>query len=472
MSHMNAPHTTTRTQSKHDAFTPSSKKNYYGQTAFTPPAPLGAVNQERFLERRLVGAQVGLDGGGDRGIVNMSLLGPLGAVGYGVFMGSYPVPIKSPRVRNANVHPIVFQCYKSFWVMVTGFMFAVPVYVSGEQLHTTWWAVLAAACWVPSGTCTIASVMLNGVSLSIVLNSASAAISSFLVFWLVLGEPLKKHEVLGHEIVLAPVWLAGCVLGMVGLVYGPQLPGHCRVVVGSHHRATHSEPFLDGAADSVVCTDVEGGADGAAGAAAGPAGAGRGAVGVADAAKPRASEHARLAHFGLGVFLAIFAGLLGAGQYAVQTIGRSIEEHKAGCAHNTTACPAALRESFEPLGSWSFMFGLGAAGVTALLLAALTAYRCVSGGRRPSLEFEVMRLPGSLAGLLWVLGNLGGELSVQHGGNSVEVPTMTSLQLVVSGAWGIAYYGELKGRCEVAVWVGFALWTVLMVVLLAMERSK
>ena len=83
-----------------------------------------------------------------------------------------------------------------------------------------------------------------------------------------------------------------------------------------------------------------------------------------------------------------------------------------------------------------------------------------------------MRLPGSLAGLLWVLGNLGGELSVLHGGNTVEVPTMTSLQLVVSGAWGIGFYGELKGRCEVAVWVGFALWTVAMVVLLGLERSK
>ena len=380
----------------------------------------------------------------------MSLFGPIGAVCYGLFMGSYPVPIKSARVQAARVHPVVFQCYKSFWVCATGLMFAIPVYARGERLHLTWWAVASASCWVPSGTCTIASVMLNGVSLSIVLNSAAAAISSFLVFWLVLGEPLKTHHILGHDVVLAPVWLAGCVIGMVGLVYGPQLPTYCgRLVSRTTPRLdSMAEPILDVAGSSV--------SDSAAGVAA-----------VAVTAKPRS----RL-YFALGVFLSIFAGLLGAGQYAVGTIGRSIEERQAGCEHDPTQCPDTLRQKFDPLGAWSVMFGLGAAFDALLLLFALSVYRFATGQKLPSLELKVMRLPGSLAGLLWVLGNLGGELSVLHGGNTVEVPTMTALQLVVSGAWGIAYYGELKGRCEIAVWVGFALWTVAMVVLLGMERSK
>ena len=80
-------------------------------------------------------------------------------------------------------------------------------------------------------------------------------------------------------------------------------------------------------------------------------------------------------------------------------------------------------------------------------------------------------LPGSIAGLLWVIGNLGGELSVLIGGNAVEVPAMTAIQLITSGAWGIVYYKEVQGRCEIAIWVLAALWTLAMVLLLGMERS-
>lgn len=364
----------------------------------------------------------------------MDFVGTLGAAVYGVFMGSYPVPIKAPRVRAANVHPIVFQCYKSFWVMVSGLLFAIPVYARGERLHLTWWAFASAACWVPSGTCTIASVMLNGVSLSIVLNAASGAIASFLVFWLVLNEPVKKHNIGGHEVYLAPFYLAGCVLGMVALVYGPFLPGRLR----RSKETTPREALL---------------ADGAA------AGAAKRAPGS-------------LARFVAGVLLAILAGLLGGGQYAAVTIGRSFEERRAGCEHNTTLCPAALKQSFDPLGSWSFMFGLGAASVTLVLLLLLCVFRLVLGRAPPSLELSVLRVPGSLAGILWVIGNLGGELSVLHGGNSVEVPTMVSIQLIVSGAWGIVYYGEVKGRAEVGIWVAAAVWTLAMVLLLGMEKAK
>ena len=38
------------------------------------------------------------------------------AVLGGFFMGTYPVPIKAKSVVGADVHPIIFQCYKSIWV--------------------------------------------------------------------------------------------------------------------------------------------------------------------------------------------------------------------------------------------------------------------------------------------------------------------------------------------------------------------
>ena len=56
----------------------------------------------------------------------MDYLALLYAMLGGFFMGTYPVPIKNPQVLKAKVHPVVFQCYKSFFVFVTGFLFLIP----------------------------------------------------------------------------------------------------------------------------------------------------------------------------------------------------------------------------------------------------------------------------------------------------------------------------------------------------------
>jgi hypothetical protein len=383
------------------------------------------------------------------------------ATGYGVFMGSYPVPIKAPQVRAANVHPIVFQNYKSFWVFVTGLLFAIPVFARGEKLHLTWWAIASAACWVPSGTLTIASVMLNGVSLSIVINAASAAVGSFLVFWLLSPSSVKTHDIGGHRVAFAPFYLAGCVLGMVALVYGPLLPSRCAKPPSS--RATlHSGPLLDPLDREQVGGGVDEGGEGEGGALEKLQGGGAGGAG---------GGRRELLRYVLGIVLAVFAGLLGAAQYAVISIGKGIEYKRHGCEHNHTLCPAELTQAFDPLGAWSVMFGFGAMGVAGVLLLLLAAFRRLNGHALPSLELRVMAVPGSMAGLLWVAGNLGGELAVLKGGNAIEVPTMTAIQLIVSGAWGIVWYREVSGRCEVAIWVLAALWTLAMILLLGMERA-
>eukprot|EP00494_Astrolonche_serrata_P030998 UN31267 len=140
-------------------------------------------------------------------------------------MGTYPVPIKSESIRQLNINPIIFQCYKTFWVFITGICFLIPRFLNVEDpvYVFNWWAVLSAACWIPSGLCTILSVQLIGVSMAIVLNTSSAALLSFLVFWLVVGEKLKKHDVSGHSIYFAPIYLFLLFVGMVGLVFSPRI---------------------------------------------------------------------------------------------------------------------------------------------------------------------------------------------------------------------------------------------------------
>ncbi|CAE8601904.1 unnamed protein product, partial [Polarella glacialis] len=119
----------------------------------------------------------------------------------GGFMGSYPVPIKSPSVLEAKVHPLVFQCYKSFWVFATGWLF---VLANGTSYEFSWWGVASAAFWVPAGLSTIISVPRIGLAMTMVVSCGSSTILSFLVFWLFLGDRMQQHSILGHEVYLAP----------------------------------------------------------------------------------------------------------------------------------------------------------------------------------------------------------------------------------------------------------------------------
>ena len=71
-----------------------------------------------------------------------------------ICFGSFGVPIKNPVVLRARVHPLVFQTYKTFWVLVT--CPVALIFVSKPQF--TWWGIVSGAFWVPSGIAAVVSV--------------------------------------------------------------------------------------------------------------------------------------------------------------------------------------------------------------------------------------------------------------------------------------------------------------------------
>lgn len=71
-----------------------------------------------------------------------------------ICFGSFGVPIKHPSVLRARVHPLVFQSYKTTWVLLT-----CPValfFVDKPQF--TWWGIVSGAFWVPGGIAAVVSV--------------------------------------------------------------------------------------------------------------------------------------------------------------------------------------------------------------------------------------------------------------------------------------------------------------------------
>ena len=85
----------------------------------------------------------------------------------GLFNGTFPIFIKTEKVLAAKVHPVIFQLYKSSWVMIVGVCCAIVRLIRGLPLAFTPWASLSAAAWIPSGVFTIIAVPLVGVGSSV-----------------------------------------------------------------------------------------------------------------------------------------------------------------------------------------------------------------------------------------------------------------------------------------------------------------
>lgn len=344
------------------------------------------------------------------------------AVLGGATMGTYPVPIKAPSVLEARVHPMVFQCYKSFWVFALGWLFLIPNYFAGRAIifEFTWWAVLSTLAWIPAGIFSIAAVPRIGMSMAFVLNAGTSAWLSFMVFWLFLDEKMLTHAIRGHNIYLAPVYCACLLFGMYRLVAAAAKP--------TLKKDEHVLASVDGPA-SFLDSD-----------------------------------------WFLGVFMALAAGVCSALQAGAVTIGRRQAMYQAGCVQ-MSSCPQDVQERFNSSGSWMASFGIGAALVTTVFMLALVAHQRWHGLPVPPPRFDVMRGPGSIAGILWCAGNFFITMAITRGGNSVVVPACNAIIIMTTGMWGLLYYHEVRGWDRIVRWCGAALFTLASMILLSRERA-
>ena len=336
-----------------------------------------------------------------------SLLAMLG----GACMGTYPVFVKTPAMRAAKVHPFIFQGYKSVWVLIVGGVLVLARFASGaEPVYVfTPWGVASACAWVPAGMSLIAAIPKIGVGTAVLIFDSTTTLVSFFVFWLVFQEPIKTHELPGGGVYyLAPVYMVGACLGMAGLII---LPAKCS---GANPKL--AEPLLGTSA------------------LAAPA--------------PSAAQQAAA-----GYALAAVAGVLSATQYGLVTIGKQV-----------ATASGVPPEALDPLGSWTASFGVGAVAVNALALGALC-----SAPNPPAPQTAVTLLPGSAAGLLYCAALVLTTLAVQLGGNAVITAQRNAITLIVSGAWGVLWYKEIRGRALVG-WAASALFTVTMTLALGFEK--
>eukprot|EP00929_Paragymnodinium_shiwhaense_P062019 TRINITY_DN30969_c0_g1_i1.p1 TRINITY_DN30969_c0_g1~~TRINITY_DN30969_c0_g1_i1.p1 ORF type:complete len:384 (-),score=49.79 TRINITY_DN30969_c0_g1_i1:113-1204(-) len=349
----------------------------------------------------------------------------------GFFMGTYVVPIKTPSVLKAGVHPVVFQLFKSSWVFLLGWLFVLYRLIAGKDLVFcfTPWGFLSAAAWIPSGLSTIASVPRIGVGLGIVLNSGTSSILTFLAGWLILGEDMKLHAALpGPFHYLAPYLLACIVLGMTALV-------------AISHLSCNSARSVEG---------LE-------------------ALNARPAAAPPRMWPTRDTIIGVG--FAFLGGFCSAIQYCAVSFGKRSAQQAAGCDNDPDSCPDWLKEEFDDFGSWPVSFGIGSILVTLIVVTVFSLLHKAQGKPPLDPQLGVMKVPGSIAGCFWFLGNLFQVAASLRGGAAVMMPANYGIQLVCSGAWGIIYYREVKEPLRIFLWAGAAAWTLTSIILLSREKA-
>lgn len=377
----------------------------------------------------------------------------------GFFNGTFPVFIKTDAVLAAGVHPIVFQLWKAGIVSIVGIACAVLRYMRGLSIEFTPWAAWAAAAWIPSGVCTIISVTLCGVGSMTLVQAAASSTISFFVFWLAFHASFKLHNIDGHDVMLAPWYLLGCLVGMACLISAHQ----ASLRAGASADRTAPLASADCAreeerAPSPASTTVELSADCARSSTVEEA---------AQQAAYRASRGGLILRSLLGYTFAAASGFFSSLQSGLVQYGHdeTVDGHPPPPPH------APPDERFDALGSWLALFGVSALLWTVVAYWVVALHDAMRGKPwPPSLHWRVMRVPGTAAGLCWSAANVTAVLAVLRGGNAVSITQISCYSTITAGAWSLCWYREIRGQAAVA-WVAAAAFATTMTILLGLEKT-
>lgn len=369
--------------------------------------------------------------------ISFSLLG-------GICMSIYPVPMKAPSVMKANVHPVFFQTYKSFWVFVTGMCFLVSNWLRGQSpvFNFSWLGVLSAAFWIPAGVCCITAVPRLGMGLTMTLLAGTAATMSFLVFWLVLGESMKVHHALGRPYYMAPLYLIGVIFFMALLVAVPRLE-----LPGKTHPPLADDPPADGP----------------------PRSAGKEQTEEAKEETLDTPKFDTRMDLIVGYGAAFMAGACCTVQFGVVNVAKRYV--LGSCAESPHECPPNIVERFDIFGSWMASFGIGALGISLVAVCMVWAIESSKGQPLSSFHWKVMMGPGNMAGMAWAAGNVFQLAALTRGGSAVMMPFNQACSLMLTGLWGLLYYKEVKGVFLSCLWLAVASCLVLTIIFLSHEKE-
>ena len=399
--------------------------------------------------------------------------------------GSFAAPAKTTTVVAANVHPLVYQTYKSFWCFATSWL---VLLIPGVTFTYTPYALLSALFWVPGGWMAIASVQYAGLAISQATWSSFIVMVSFVSGIAVFHEPVQSWPV-------AASGLLGMVVSITGMAFFTD-PARAQA------RRAAALLAVAAAGDDAARVATEGDAGGGLAAPQHQLVHPQQTLPLSVKRVPLLASSGEIRSDGeASDSPALPAESIGPrGGFPAASINDNGLETTAAASASSALCCCCPRPSDRWIGfalavgcglwggslptplklaeratpnvpvGFSFVtsFGVSVAIVTALVwVCYLTVAVYGLGHRWPSLQPRVMFFPGMIAGLAWSTGNIASILAVTHLGEALGYSACQA-SLVVSGLWGIVFFREVDG-CDALIWMCFALLCAASLVMLGMQ---
>lgn len=374
--------------------------------------------------------------------MNEALTGWLSAVIAMFSFGSFAVPIKSPAADSVDVDPLVMQSYKSIMCFLTSWL----VLLLGVEFSFTPWGFVSGLFWVPGGAFNIFAIRNAGLAVSQGIVSSSIVMVSFIWGHFLFKEPVQSEFIAYFAVTL----IMG---GLYGMSYyssseeKSELPSLSSSTIDEDEGEkliirTESEESLPPQSPirkSKSSRPLE----------------------VEPSNKQKRKKTtvticgASYSRRDIGLASALMCGLWGGSCLAPMHYAPS---NITGLGYVISFSVGALTVT---IGMWigRFLFHLVRTG------SPFEAYELL-----PSFHLRVMWASGAAAGGLWSMGNVGSILAVKYLGQAVGYGASQSA-LLVSGMWGIFFYGEVQNPRTIGKWFFSAAVTITGILLLGYESS-
>lgn len=343
-------------------------------------------------------------------------------LGAWLCFGTFGVPMKFKSVVDAQVHPLIFQCYKTFWTFASSFLV-----LTFEPFEFTWWGMLSGISWVPAGVCAVIAVQNIGLACGQAIWQVTIIGTSFVWGFFILRPHEQVKSVPGTALSLAAL-----VIGLLGMTYSFTLrPKDADGLLEGRGSVNATSPAENGTAPTNG--DVEDSHLRSRNLNTSGSDAAREPIRrtLSDPLQQRVPRPALVqggkasASFAVGVGAALFNGTWG---------GSNLVPSHYAPYHGVHFVI-------------SFAFGAVAANVL-LVVLYFSACKLVWKCDFPPFQFKVMAVPGACSGLLWSAGNFFSLYVVQELGQGIGY-SLVQCSVIISGLWGVCYYREMSGRAVV-----------------------
>jgi len=419
--------------------------------------------------------------------------------------GTFGVPIKSEAANKVNVDPLVMQTYKSLVCFASSWL----VLALGQPFSYTPWGILSALFWVPGGIAVIFSIRNAGLALTVGINGSLIVLVSFTWGIFVFGEEV-------HSVVGACTAVAIMCLGIAGMSFSssPHLqltPKQFKYMdlSLSHAESQSSSSLYDNVSQhlqemEIATTNQVIDSQNVA-TSTGKQVRKRPSLSNLDSNVLKLEEiahhhnHEKQTYLqptqtfilpfrthNLGVeeinhFVQIIdpmsrINFMGGLSFTRRQLGIACSVFN-GVWGGSIMVPMHFSSAETGGLGYSISFGVGAMIVTLSLwflrwciyLLLWRGNPMMAYNALPSMHLRELWWAGGLCGIFWSIGNLGSIVAVDILGEGVGYSSCQAA-LLVSGLWGIFWFGEIRGWITILSWIASACLTIAGLLMLSYEH--